>query len=93
MFEIKGDHFKNYNMTLESYNNQLIRHTNIYSKLLADLIWNSEKETTLLTVMPKEYSLIQLWKGIVDYEALLDKLAGNILRSISENKNKLQVLK
>jgi hypothetical protein len=65
----KGDHFNNINMTIESYNRQLIRNTNIYSKMMSSYIKNSEKQMELLNILPKDATLLEIQSFLVDLNA------------------------
>lgn len=47
---------------MESYNRQLLRHTNVYSRILGDLVRISEKELQILAEAPKDFSLVDVVK-------------------------------
>lgn len=57
------------NLTLESYNRQLIRHTNLWAKLISNVLSNNQKSLFLLSIVPKDYSMIDAWRSTIDFQS------------------------
>jgi len=89
---MKGDSFKNLNLTMESYNRQLIRNTNLYSRLITTVLKNAEKEIDILSKLPKDYTMVEVWKQAVDFEAMIDKSADYLMRITNNNANKVRTI-
>lgn len=90
LLNMKGDPLKNTNLTMESYNRQLIRNTNIYSKLITQAVKNAEKMITLLQSVPKDFALVEVWRSAVELEALIDKASINVDKTLQDAKKKYE---
>lgn len=53
LLNVKGDKITSLNLTMESYNRQLIRNTNIYSKMIAAILKNGEKAMSIMSKVPR----------------------------------------
>lgn len=58
--------------------------------MLASYIRNSEKQLELLGSAPKDFTLLDVWKGIVDFEAQVDKVAEVTQKMTASNSNRFQ---
>lgn len=59
---MKGDShvIKNLTLIMEAYNRQLLRKTNLYSRIMGDLVRISEKELAMLADSPKDFTLVEV---------------------------------
>ncbi len=51
---------KNLSLIMEAYNRQLLRKTNLYSRIMGDLVRISEKELEMLADSPKDFTLVDV---------------------------------
>lgn len=77
---------------MESYNRQLLRKTNLYSKILGDLVRISEKELALLAVCPKDFTLVDVLRQNYQISSRLDSTATVLTKLNNEQTIKIKAI-
>ena len=80
---------KNLTLTMESYNRQLLRQTNMYSRIMGDLVRVSEKQNSLINEAPKESTFVDLIRINWDINTKLDSSASILSRMSADNLHKV----
>ena len=77
---------------MESYNRQLLRQTNLYSKVVGDVVRAAEIQLQLLGEAPKDFTLVDVIRFTWQLSSRLDTTATAISKISADNFNKVNVL-
>lgn len=83
---------KNRTLTMESYNRQLLRYANIYSKVMGDYVRSSEKMNEMLAEAPKDFTLVDVIRVNWQLSAKLDSSAGIMQKIENDHFNKVSYI-
>ena len=74
---------------MESYNRQLLRNTNLYSRLMGDMVRVSEKQNELLVNAPKDSTLVDVIRYNWQLSARVDSAATLLQKLNTDHFNKV----
>lgn len=91
---MKGDasSVKNRTMTMGSYNRQLLRNANLFSRVMGDVVRYQEKQSALISESPKDNTLVDVIKLNWQLAAKVDGAAALLLKLEAENVNKVNYI-